>query len=353
MGNVILRTFNAQKCKIISHTTAMIDHYRKLYANYMTRHDLELPSTFSSQSGTPQYITEAQFSQIHSISKDIISRSTYSLLPYYFLSAEIPTQIQDIVVSKQNTGNCVSFAHMIIADLRDKGIHTGVIIPATLPSQLILSGYPLFAHVVVMLETETNFILFEPTYFITEPIVIPKNGTDLRIKIHIFNAEWIYKYIDETNTILVTNLDGNELFFYSIAEIANPSQSVSYPTNIMNNRIPIVKFDPVINKKIAHLTIRIDTKKLEGYGYDGVAGIRYERFDWSNISEWTTERSQNYNELRTSLREWEGLSITQCNAFGYNQIDLVDMIIAIILENNKNGALLIDRNTSSEDEYSF
>ena len=318
----------------------MIDHYRKLYANYITRPNSDIPVIKNINS--PQYITEQQFYQIQSISKDIISRSTYSLLPYYFLSADISTQLQDEFLSKKNMGNCVSFAHMIIDDLRDKDIHTGIIIPATLPTQFIQLGYPIFSHVAIMLETETNFIIFEPTYFIIEPIVIPKNGTDLRINITVLNTEWIYKYIDGSQTIIVTNLDGSELFYYKIAEIANPSESVSHPINAINKRITIVKFDPVINKKIAHLSIRIDTKKLESYNTsDGW----YPRFDWSSISD-----NSDYNEICKSLLEWEGVSLTQCIAFGYEQIVLANMIIAIILENNKK---CNDGTFSSDDEYSL
>jgi hypothetical protein len=270
---------------------------------------------------------------------EIVDSSTYSLVPYYFLGNDIDIMVQDEIVSKQNSGNCVSFSHMVLDKLHKHGI-SGVIIPATLPPRLIQSGYPLYGHVATLLQTHSHFIIFEPAYFILEPIIINKNGDNTDIRVNVFNAIWTFSY-DEKLMQINVKMDEKPLFYYKVCVIENPSESVSYPINILNKRIPTVKYDCKSNRKIAHFAIRVDTQSLEGYNINNTHEDHwYNRFEWKSCFE--NERMTIQEKIRI-LSDWEGFSETQCRDLGYNNrnelIEKVYSIISIEWENNKNASL--------------
>lgn len=272
------------------------------------------------------------------INKTIINNSTYSLTHYYFnIHNPQDVETQDITISKMKSGNCVAFAHMILDALSNEGIKTGKIIPATLPSRLKQDGYPYYGHVAVMLETKTKFILFEPAYFILTPIYVPKDETPVTINVKVFNADWTFKYDKKTKQITVlaptkTN-ELEQLFYYVVAEIVNPSVSVSYPINVLNKRIPIVKYDADTDTKIAHLSIRIDTKALEGYSNTNPTDKGwFQRLEWKTL----LDGKKTESEVLDALKQWPGLSDDLCKKLGYtNPNELRKHVYAIIASENE------------------
>jgi hypothetical protein len=270
---------------------------------------------------------------------EIVDSSTYSLIPYYFLGNDVAISDQDEMVSKQNSGNCVSFSYMVLEKLKKEGF-TGVIIPATLPPRLMQSGYPLYGHVATLLQTESHFIIFEPAYFILEPIVINKNGDDIDVRVNVFNATWTFSYDESSKQIDVKN-DGKQLFYYKMCVIDNPTESVSYPINMLNKRIPTVKYDCKNNRKIAHFAIRVDTQALEGYNVNNTHEDHwYSRFEWKTCFE--NEKLTTQEQIRI-LSDWEGFSEIQCSDLGYsNRSELIKKTFSIMRvewDKNKSASL--------------
>lgn len=305
-----------------------LNGYATLYSEYIQLNATQPPILNKEYTKQVCYIDLNELITISSkIIEKIIRSSTYSLLPYYFLEGVNKLEQQDLIVSIQNSGNCVSFAYMVIENLKEKSIDQGIIIPATLPSRLIQNGYPKYGHVAVILETETNFIIFEPAYFILSPIVINKSGESITIDVVVFNTQWKFVYDERTQRI---NVSTNEepLYFYEICIIENPSLSVSYPINIMNKRIPLVKYNYDMNNKTAHLSIRIDTQKLEGYNinYSSSPDHWYGKFDWKTCldNEYSNEKQIDI------LSQWEGFSQEQCIDLNINKTELVEKVYSII-----------------------
>jgi hypothetical protein len=256
---------------------------------------------------------------------DMIEAFTYSLLPYYFLPESVPIEHHDIVVSKYKSGNCVSLGYMVLEELKKKGIEA-ILIPATIPPRLIQPGYPEYSHVVATLETNECFILCDPAYFILTPVVVKKNGEPFVIYVEVFKETWCYTY-DERQKRINVKTNGIQICFYKICVIENPTFSISYPVNTRNRRIPIIKYSSKENRKLAHLSIRIDTQKLEGYNvHHSSPDHWYERFDWSTCFIPTLSEEQ---QLKI-LSQWEGLSLQQCTTLNYDKDLLVKQIFAIM-----------------------
>jgi len=242
-------------------------------------------------------------------------------LPYYFVeNIDIKNQDYQIIENNNTSGNCVAFALMVSKKLTHHKIKN-CLIPATLPPSLIQPGYPLYGHVVTMVETETHFIIYEPAYFILSAIFVSKDGSSVTTYVHLIETTYTFNYDKEAGHINVSD-GGSKLFHYKLVIITNPGESVSYPIHILNQRLPIVKYDVNKNKKAAHLSIRLDTKVLEGFnGTDWL-----ERFEWSTINEAPTNA-----EKINKLSEWPGLSDSQCIQLGYkNPTDLKEIVLAII-----------------------
>jgi hypothetical protein len=277
-------------------------------------------------------ICSIDLSELISISSKIIEKiirsSTYSLLPYYFLEDSVALEQHDLIISSQNSGNCVSFAYMVIQNLITYSIEEAIIVPATLPKRFVQDGYPEYGHVAVVLETDDNFIIFEPTYFILSPIVIKKSGEPIIIDVVILNTKWKFVYDETTQRINVSTTNEEPLYFYKICVIENPSLSVSYPINIMNKRIPIVKFNYDMNAKMAHLSIRIDIQKLEGYNvnYSSSPDHWYEKFDWKTC----LDNELSSKEQIDILSQWDGFSQDQCYNLSVDKIELVEKVYSII-----------------------
>lgn len=314
--------------------------YKKAYKEYFTASEIKEPIL---QPYIQQQIVSIPIDKLRTLSTKIITEivdsSTYSLLPYYFLGNSTDIMNQDKIVSKQNSGNCVSFSHMVLHKLQKEGIY-GVIIPATLPPRLVQSGYPLYGHVAALLETSSHFVIFEPAYFILEPIIINKNGEGTDVRVNVFNATWKFSY-DAASMQINVVMDGKQLFFYKLCVIENPSESVSYPINILNKRIPTVKYDCENNRKISHFAIRIDTQALEGYNINNTHEDHwYSRFEWKTCFE--NEKMTIQEQMRI-LSDWEGFSEMQCRDLGYNnRNELIEKVYSIIRfewENNKKAAL--------------
>jgi hypothetical protein len=198
---------------------------------------------------------------------------------------------------------------MVMAELQKKQIDA-IIIPATLPPKLIQDGFPEYGHVVTLLETEECFIICDPAYFILTPIVVKKTGEPVIIDVKVFNSQWSLRY-DELNKKINVITNGTNLFFYKICVIENPSLAISYPINITNKRLSIVKYSYKDNQKIAHLSIRLDTQKIEGYNI--IKNDWYDAFDWATClnPELSTEQQIQ------ALSDWDGLSHTQCNDLNF------------------------------------
>jgi hypothetical protein len=237
-----------------------------------------------------------------------------------------------------NSGNCVFFAKKVLKSLEKKGIH-GYLIPATTLQSLIQPGFPEFCHCVVLVRSAEYFILYEPAFYIIEPIYVPIDGSPKRYHIDVYEKQWTYRYDEKTNRILVENDTGEQLLYYYLRNIENPSTAISYPVNIHNRRLPIVKYDPFNKRKQAHLSIRLDTKCLEGYQYieptysTGITDSPdYENHGWFPRLDYKAILDSELSEIQKKERigAWEGLSNTQCRSLQCNESDLIDKIFLII-----------------------
>ena len=268
---------------------------------------------------------------------DIIHSSTYSLLPYFF-SPHIQVETHDDHLSTSNSGNCVFFAKKVQKELKKHGIH-GYLIPATTLKYLMQPGFPELCHCVVLVKTMTHFIIYEPAFYILEPIYVPLDGTPVEYMIDVYEKHWSYQYDEQTNRINVLDNNGEPILYYSLMEVQNPSTAISYPVNIHNRRIPIVKYDCNKKAKDAHLSIRLDTKCLEGYRStpkDERDGLEedgwFPRLDYKPI----LESPISDHEKRLQLGNWIGLSETQCNSLQCKRDELVNKILTIIKHHHSN-----------------
>lgn len=263
---------------------------------------------------------------IADISKKILSSvlktSTYSTLGYYFIP-NVKIEKQDEYVGKLNTGNCVYFAKRVLRELEKHRVK-GYLIPATVLKSLRQPGYPLYAHCVVIVKTPTHFIIYEPAFYILEPIFVNLDGSPSTHFIDIYQKDWTYKYDELSNKIHVYE-NGEPIFYYYLVNVLNPSTSISYPVNIHNQRLPIVKYDVDSKTKLAHLSIRLDNNCLEGYNSNYEGHGWFPKYDLSGLKEMPIEQQQQ------SLSSWEGLSDHQCSSLNCKKKDLINKIIAIIL----------------------
>ena len=123
--------------------------------------------------------------------------------------------------------------------------------------------------------------------------------------------------------------------------------------NISNKRIPVVKFDPVKNEKISHLSIRIDTFMLEGYNRKYTGDGWFPRFQWSTCFESSKDETLQF----AKLCEWDGLKDEYCLDYGYDDIDdFKNKIFTIMkVEWNKKTSIphnnLLGGGISTQDNY--
>lgn len=248
----------------------------------------------------------------------LIASLNYSLLPYFFIP-DLRIGSQDYVVNKHKSGNCAFFANKVVHALHKHGLPS-LQIPATLPPSLLQPGYPEYSHVSVVVPLDTHLVLLEPAYFIIDPICVPRDGSAIDVPVPSFETTWSYRYSQEDNKILVSE-GGAPQFFYMLQRILNPSQSISYPVTIHNQRPPIVKFDPIRNCKIAHLSVRLDKRVLEGY-HESLGW--FDPLDFASLA-LPTERAQ-----LKRLAEWPGASDDVCQALGWSPTDLRKKLVAMI-----------------------
>ena len=259
---------------------------------------------------------------IEEISKDIITSiiadNTYSTIPYFFMpKPNISTQDHD--VAKYNSGNCAFFANKVVERLQGHGI-PAIQIPATLPPRLIQPAYPEYAHVSVLVPLESHFLLLEPAYFIVDPILVPRDGSSIDVRVKTFDAIWTFRYAETDHRIQVTEA-GQPLFYYDLRRIVNPSESISHPVILRNQRLAIVKYDPFQDAKIAHLSVRLDTGALEGFHEN----------DWlESLSFSTLHEAPTAAAKFARLCQWRGLSNEMCTAMGWSAPDLRKKVFAII-----------------------
>jgi len=271
-------------------------------------------------------ITHKTVDNVKAIGKDIlatlIASLNYSLLPYFFIP-DVRIATQDYVVNKYRSGNCAFFANTVVYALHKQGLQ-GILIPATLPPILIQPGYPEYAHVSVLVPLDTHLVLLEPAYFIIDPICVPRDGSPVYVPVPSFETTWSYQYSKEENKSLVSE-HGSPLYHYLLQQILNPSQSISYPVTILNQRPPIVTFDPIRNCKIAHLSVRLDKRVLEGY-HESVGWFK--QLDFASLA-LPTERAQ-----LKRLADWPGTSDEVCKALGWSPTDLRKKLLAIVLQSS-------------------
>ena len=292
-----------------------VQSYMKTYQNYFHIYKDGVAPVFIPLDAS-NIVDES--AELVSLSRTIIKtviEYTYSLLPYFSMPG-ITIENQDTAVLRMKSGNCIAFANQVSLLLGEHGI-PHVYLPATIPPHLVQPGYPHYAHAVVMVETADHFILHEPAYFIQDPILVPKNGTPVDVPVAAFDTVWKMVYDGATSTIAVSN-DGHPEFMYRLCHVTNPSESISFPVNIHNKRIPLVKFSSEADQTVAHLSIRLDTRCLEGY-YDGTW---FSRLEWSRCVN------------AAALAAWDGLSDAQCRRLGYKPDILRTIVFAIISRKN-------------------
>ena len=296
-----------------------IQGLRKLFRQY-SDHATPEPPLLEPISGAP--ITNRTVDDVKAVGQEIlatlIASLNYSLLPYFFIP-DLRIESQDYVVNKYKSGNCAFFANKVVHALHKHGLQS-ILIPATLPPILIQPGYPEYAHVSVVIPLDTHLVLLEPAYFIIDPICVPRDGSAVDVPVPSFETTWSYRYSKEDNTIQVSE-GGSPLFYYLLQRILNPSQSISYPVTIRNQRPPIVTFDPIRNCKIAHLSVRLDKRVLEGY-HESLGW--FDPLDFASLA-LPTERAQ-----LNRLAEWPGASDDVCKALGWSPTDLRKKLVAII-----------------------
>jgi len=307
----------------------------EIYHNYLHLGKIESPqlvdSDFSIQNN-PQFIEISK-----KLLFDIVNESTYSLLPYYFMK-NMRLSDQDDIVSQYNSGNCVFFAKKVLQNLAKNGIR-GYLIPATTLKHLMQPGFPEFCHCVVLVRLIDQYVIYEPAFYILEPILVNMDGTPSKYLIDVYGDYWTYTYDSKTNRINVTNDSGELQLYYSLIEIQNPSTAISYPVNIHNKRLPIVKYDPVMRSKKAHLSIRLDTKCLEGYCYDKSSDNNindenngwFPRFPYESI----LQSAISDEEKKSEISSWEGLSHKQCEYLQCDRQTLLDKLFLIMNYHNK------------------
>jgi hypothetical protein len=262
--------------------------------------------------------------------KQTINNSTYSLLPYYFIP-DIPVESHDDHVEQFNSGNCVFFAKKILNILKQYDIE-GYLIPATTLKTLMQPGFPEFCHCVVLVRDSDNFIIYEPAFYLIEPIIVKIDGTPTKQFIQVYQKYWSYRYDSRENKIFVEDETGQPLLYYYLVNIENPSTAISYPVNINNRRIPIVKYNTNNNKKEAHLSIRLDTNFLEGYNTQNNSDDGwFPRLNYKEILDLPITES----DKKERISSWDGLSTEQCNSFNCDKDDLINKIYLIIDYHNR------------------
>lgn len=222
-----------------------------------------------------------------------------------------------LVAEKYDAGNCVAFAMKIFKALRKSFPDSVAILPASLPPRFRQQGYPEIAHASAVLLTCKGWLIFEPTFFISEPIVLPHDG---EVSVHTeFKETWTFIIGAES---IVVQSDGSEQFTYKLGHIANPFEAITVPTTSFSMRIPVVRMAEN-GKKLAHLSIRIDTHMLEGF--NGEDGRWYDRFPWPEDIE-----SIPTSELVVRLAVWPGLSDDQCERLGYEPTLLREQVAMVL-----------------------
>lgn len=296
-------------------------------------------------------ITNKPLEKLLEISRKVLTivvEQTYSLVPY-FITPHIHITTQDKAVLSRNSGNCIAFATKISVLLSNYNI-PHCFIPATIPPRLIQPGFPNYAHAVILVETPEHYILYEPAYFIRHAIVVHKNGTPTTTNVGVFKTKWYMVYNKDENKIDVSeiNADGNKTpqYYYTLSIITNPSESISFPVNIHNKRIPIVKYSTKYDCLEGHFSIRLDTHRIEGFrlnnttGQDNVSDENrgwFERFEWKDCLRPENTLEQNYE----ILSKWEGLTDEHCRLIGYENPDELRTIVFAIIHANKDAVPML------------
>jgi hypothetical protein len=286
-------------------------------------------------------ITNKTLEELLDISRNVLAivvEHTYSLVPY-FITPNIRITTQDKIILEKNSGNCIAFATKISLLLSTYQI-PNCFIPATIPPRLIQPGFPDYGHSVILIETPKYYIIYEPAYFIREAIIIHKDGTPTTTNVGVFKTKWFMVYNKSANQIDVSeiNADGSKTpqYYYTLSIITNPSESISFPVNIHNKRIPIVKYSTKHDCLEGHFSIRLDTHRIEGFrlsnnnGGDENRGW-FERFEWKDCLNPEKTLEQNYE----ILSKWEGLTDEHCRLIGYDNPDELRTIVFAIIHANK------------------
>jgi len=226
----------------------------------------------------------------NNIIKNYIDNSSYSLIPYYFYDYT-NIDINEFLGNK-NYGNCVAFAYGISDKLKKNNINN-YFIPSTLPEFLKQESFGYYGHVVVLVVTNNEFVLFDPAFYIYEPIIIPKSGKEISIINKTIKVIFIYNYDSDLNIIKVklksdSFRSNNNSYYLLLNEIINPTLCISAPVCKYNKRISLVK---VVNKKKhAHHSINFIENELQCYDHEH-----------SSIDNWVD--GYNFNNIKGTLKE--------------------------------------------------
>ena len=328
-------------------TRRSLNEYIELYKNYRhICHQNVEPILIPLD--TSNIITNKPLEKLLEISRKVLAivvEQTYSLVPY-FTTPHIHVSTQDNVVLTRNSGNCIAFAKKVSILLSNYTI-PHCFIPATIPPRLIQPGFPNYAHSVILLETPEHYILYEPAYFLRHAIVVNKDGTPTTTNVGVFKTKWFMVYNQPENKIDVSeiNADGTKKpqYYYTLSIITNPSESISFPVNIHNKRIPIVKYSTKYDCLEGHFSIRLDTHRIEGFRLNNTTcqdNVSYEnrgwfeRFEWKDCLHPENTLEQNYE----ILSKWEGLTDEHCRLIGYENPDELRTIVFAIIHANKDAA---------------
>lgn len=323
-----------------------LKEYIEIYKNYIhtCRQNIEpiLIPLYPSN-----IITNKTLEELQEISRKVLAivvEHTYSLVPY-FITPNIHVLTQDKVVLERNSGNCIAFATKVSLLLSTYNI-PHCFIPATIPPRLIQPGFPNYGHAVILVETPKHYLIYEPAYFVRKAIVVHKDGTPTTTNVGVFKTTWYMVYNKSKNKIDVSeiNADGSKKpqYYYTLSIITNPSESISFPVNIHNKRIPIVKYSTKYDCLEGHFSIRLDTHRIEGFRLNNTCQANvsddnrgwFERFEWKDCLNPTNTLEQNYE----ILSKWEGLTDEHCRLIGYNNPDELRTIVFSIIHANKDMA---------------
>ena len=200
-------------------------------------------------------INKSDFSKIKNLYKKSLTEVSFSRFNYFLnsrVSKNIPDSKHSILRMKE--GNCVAFSYYIQHKLKKLG-YKSYIIPSSVPNYIHKQGYLHICHAAVVLPHSKGFILFDLSFYFSEPINIFLNKTkNIKLK-NVYSQEYtdLNLYLQKGDTYDISYNDGNciipsdtdyiyvdNIFHnnkYYLREIFNPDECITIHTNKEDKRI--------------------------------------------------------------------------------------------------------------------